>query len=78
MANYRAIVSINFDDDDLNELAEYLGVDAGSLDPSDSVNGALDNLEFGSGWLEQLFADGRPTITRLSEGINVEVNEHYS
>ncbi len=74
MSKYRAIVSITFDDDDLKDFANQIGTD--NLDASDAVNGSLDNLEFGSGWLEQLFEDGKPTIWRASGGIKVEVNEH--
>ena len=75
MTNYRAIVSITFDDDDLSEVAEAFGLDS-NPDALEMLNGSLDNLELGSGWVEQLFADGRPTIGRLSGGIMVEISEH--
>lgn len=74
MANYRAIVSITFDDDDLEQLAEECGIER--IDAYESINGSLDNLELGTGWLEQLFKNGNPTIHRMSGGINVEVNDH--
>jgi hypothetical protein len=78
MTTYRAIVSITFDDDDLQAMADNLGVEVERLrrDPGSTLNGCLDNLEFGGAWIEQLFADGEPTIMRLSGGIQVEVNPH--
>lgn len=76
MTQYRAIVSITFEDDDLQELAEALGVPVDRLDPHESLWGSLDILELGSGWVEQFFVDGEPTIARLSGGIAVEVNPH--
>ena len=76
MAQYRAIVSITFDGEELKDLAESLGVEPDRLDPHQSLDGALDNLELGSAWVEQFFVDGSPTIARLSGGIMIEVNEH--
>lgn len=76
MTKYRAIVSITFDTDDLEEAAESFGVDVDRLDPSETLNGYLDNLGLGYAWVEQMFEDGRPTIGRLSGGITVEINEH--
>ena len=73
MSKYRAIVSIEFDDEEVQEFAEMIG--AGSIDPDDYVSGHLDEI-FGSTWIEQLFKDGEPTIYRLSGGIMVEVSEH--
>lgn len=80
MTKYRAIVSITFNDDDLEEMAGNIGVEPDLLlrDPGSTLDGCLDNLEFGSAWIEQLFRDGEPTIVRLSGGIQVEVNEHES
>ena len=74
MTKYRAIVSITFDDADLQEIANEFGV--GNVDPHEALNGSLDNLDFGSGWIEQLFADGSPQICRMSGGIDVEVDYH--
>jgi hypothetical protein len=72
---YRAIVSIEFDDEDLATLAAQLGTD--DLDPADAVGGELDSMALGSGWVEQLFRNGRPTIHRLTgDGIQVTVNDH--
>ena len=76
MSKYRAIVSIEFDDDDLQELADALGVDLDRISPDEAVIGELDGLALGSAWLEQLFSNGQPTIARLSGGIQVEVNPH--
>lgn len=45
-------------------------------DAHNDLNGALDNLPFGSSWIEQIFEDGKPIIRRLSGGIMVEVNDH--
>jgi len=76
MTQYRAIVSITFDDDDLKELADAIGVPSDQMRADDALDGSLDNLEFGSGWVEQFFVNGKPTITRLSGGIAIEINEH--
>ena len=74
MINYRAIVSITFDSEDLQDFADSLGING--VAPDEALDGMLDNLEFGSGWTEQIFQDGHPTIARLSDGIIVEINEH--
>lgn len=76
MTSYRAIVSIEFDDDDLKDLADDLDIDVERPDPNDVLFGALQNLEIGNGWIEQMFADGEPQIVRLGEGILVEINPH--
>lgn len=75
MVKYRAIVSVTFDDEDLAQLAKLLDVEP-NLDPLQTLDATLDNLELGSGWIEQLFANGRPMMLRVSGGIMVEVNEH--
>ena len=51
---YKAIVSIEFDSDDLAELAANFGVSPSRMDPRDTLFGALQNLELGTGWIEQL------------------------
>ena len=76
MTLYRAIVSITFDDDDLQEFANAIGIEVDRLKPHETLDGCLDNLEIGSPWVEQFFVDGQPTIARLSGGIQVEINEH--
>jgi hypothetical protein len=77
MSKYRAIVSFTFDDGDLADLAENLGIYPSRLQPDDAINGEIDNLSFCSGWLEQLFRDGQPTIRRLTgDGISVEISPH--
>lgn len=76
MKKYRAIISIEFDDDDLQQLADEHDVDVSRMDPSDVMNGELDNMSFGNHWVEQIFCDGKPTIRRLSGGIKIEVNPH--
>jgi len=73
MSKYRAIVSITFDDDDLEELAEVLEFD--NPDAQDVLQGSLDNFVIGYPLIEQIFKDGEPTIRRLSGGIMVEVSE---
>jgi hypothetical protein len=73
MKKYRAIVSIEFTESDIDEVAEQIGVD--SLDPIDFVNGELDNMFFG-GWVEQVFEDEQPLIHRLTNGMMVEVNNY--
>lgn len=74
--NYRAIVSITFDESDLIELAEQLGVDPDRMDAMETLNASLDDLELGVGWVEQFFADGCEKMTRLSDGITIEINPH--
>jgi len=69
MANYRAIVSIEFDEEELEEIF------GPGTSPSEAVNGELDNLTFGSVWVEQIFRNKKPLITRLSGGINVEISD---
>ncbi len=76
MTKYRAIVSIEFDQEEIESFLEEIGADPESADPHDDLNSALDNLPFGSAWIEQIFEDGKPTIQRLSGGIMVEVNDH--
>ncbi len=78
MNQYRAIISINFDDEDIKEYAEMIGVSEERLsqDVDMLVNGVLDNIEFGSTWLEQLFINKNPSILRLTEGTTVEVSPH--
>lgn len=76
MTTYRAIVSVTLDEDDLQELADNIGIDVNKLDPLEAVNGSMDNIDLGSAWVEQLFKDGKPMITRLSGGIAVDINEH--
>lgn len=76
MAKYRAIVSIEFDSDDLEQFAEQNGFRSDDIDPMEFIGGEMDNLSVGSGWIEQMFVNGRPQITRLSGGIDVQINEH--
>ena len=76
MIQYRAIVSIYFDEEDLADLAENFGVDPERLDAGDCINGALDNLDFGRGWLEQIYVNGSPRIGYLTEGITVMISPH--
>lgn len=76
MSKYRAIVSIEFDQDDLDELCGMAGIDSGSIDPSDAISGCMDDLPFGYAWIEQLYQDGRETILRLSDGISVDISSH--
>ena len=65
MAHYRAIVSIEFDDEELEKF----------LDQELALASDLRNLTFGSGWVEQIFRNKKPLIARLSGGINVEVSD---
>ena len=76
MSKYRAIVSITFDDDDLKELAENIGINSSNdYGADDMLQGELDNFCLGSTWVEQIFKDGEQTIRRLSGGMMVEVSE---
>lgn len=54
LIKYKAIVSIEFDSDDLAELAAHYGVEPERMNPRDTLFGALQNLELGTGWIEQL------------------------
>jgi hypothetical protein len=76
MAKFRAIVSIEFDDEDLASLSEHLGIEPARLDPSEAINGVMDNSSFGNSWIEQIFQDGRATLTRISGGILTEIDPH--
>lgn len=69
MAHYRAIVSIEFDDEELEDIF------GPGTSPSEAVNGEIDNLTFGSGWVEQIFRNKKPLIARLSGGVNVEISD---
>lgn len=72
---YRAIVSIEFDDDDLAELAETFGVD--KVYAGDAITGEMDNLGFGVAWIEQLYCNGLPTVLRLNQGgLQITINDH--
>jgi hypothetical protein len=73
MSKYRAIVSITFDDEDLEEMAENIGIK--SIDVDQMLQGELDNFGLGCPWIEQIFKDRNPTIRRLSKGIMIEVSE---
>ncbi len=73
MSKYRAIVSITFDDDDLDDFSEWN--DGKHCDAQEILQGSLDNFVLGCPWIEQIFKDGEPTIRRLSGGIMVEVSE---
>jgi hypothetical protein len=75
MGKYRAIVSITFDDDDLSELARRLEVHPRPIDALDAIGGSLDNLDFGDPWVEQVYKDRRPMISRMSSGIDVQVSD---
>lgn len=74
MAKYRAIVSIEFDTDDLKEIAKQYG--STRIDAFEAISGEMDNLSFGCARIEQIFQDKEPTIHRLSGGINVEIYDH--
>jgi hypothetical protein len=75
MARYRAIVSVEFDDEDLQSLAESIGAD--NVDPNEGLTGELDNFGLGTYWIEQIFRNGIPTIHRLTrDGIQVTINDH--
>lgn len=76
MTKYRAIVSIFFDDEDLAELAEHIGVDVSRMDPHETLSGELDNLGIGRAWIEQVFENGMKTIRRGGGGMMVEINAH--
>jgi hypothetical protein len=69
MDHYRAIVSIEFDDEELEDIF------GPGTSASEAVNGELDNLTFGSGWVEQIFRNKKPLIAQLSGGISVEISD---
>lgn len=76
MSKYRAIVSITFDEKDLERLAKALCVHVKSVDAMDAVNSNLDNLSVGIGRLEQLFVKGKPTIDNLSDELLIAITPH--
>jgi hypothetical protein len=69
VANYKAVVTIEFDDQDLEDLAFSLGADKVNAD--DALRGELDSLRF-SAWvesidkIEKIYKADQPTILRLS------------
>lgn len=75
MPKYRAIVSIEFGDDDLKKLQEEIGAKE-PINPFDAVRFELDSFSFGTTSIEQIFRDGDMLLTRLSGGIYVEVDDH--
>lgn len=48
---YKAIVSITFDDDDIKQMKEEYG---SRFDLHDWVFGEMQNLSYGSGWVESI------------------------
>ena len=48
---YKAIVSITFDDDDIEQMKEEFGSRFGL---QDWIFGELQNLPYGSGWVERI------------------------
>jgi len=73
MSKYRAIVSITFDDDDLDDFSEWN--DGKHCDAQEILQGSLDNFVLGCPWIEQIFKDGKPMIRRLTKGVMVEISE---
>ena len=79
MTKYRAIVSIYFDDEDLEELADELGIEPERLsrDLHSTINGDLDQLSLSSNtWIEQIFVDGDPQVAHFGETMTVIVTDH--
>ncbi len=75
MARYRAIVSITFNDEELDDLAKAIGARR-RVEPFEALTGELDNFGLGTYWIEQVFRDREPTMVRLSGGIQVEISDH--
>jgi hypothetical protein len=72
---FRAIVSIEFDSEDLQTFAENLGID--EMDASDAITGELDGFGLGVAYLEQFYRNGQPTVHRLTgDGIEITINDH--
>lgn len=75
MTKYRAIVSIEFDSEDLRTFAEGMGVD--DIDACDAITGELDAFGLGCAYLEQFYRNGQPTVHRLAgDGIEITINDH--
>jgi hypothetical protein len=74
VSEYRAIVSIYLDDEDLEQLAEFHRVSIEKMDIFDVINAELDNIS-GRSWIEQIYKDKRPSINRLTRGIKVEISD---
>lgn len=76
MAKYRALVSIEFDDEDLTEFGETIGIPTGKSNASETISACMDDLPLGSSWLEQFFIDGKAQMYRIGDGLEVIINEH--
>lgn len=61
MAQYRAVVTIEFDDDDL-ENSGFEGED-----PHDVLFGELQNFGLGCAWIDELYRNEKPVLLHLGE-----------
>lgn len=52
--SYKAIISIEFDEDDIEEWREALGVSKQRFDVRDALFGELQNFPLGSPWIESI------------------------
>ena len=51
---YKAIISIEFDDDDIEEWRESLGASKQRFDIHEALFGELQNFPLGSPWIESI------------------------
>ena len=52
--NYKAIISIEFDDDDIEEWRESLGASKHRFDVREALFGELQNFPLGSPWIDSI------------------------
>lgn len=52
--SYKAIISIEFDEDDIEEWRESLGVSKQRFDVREALFGELQNFPLGSPWIESI------------------------
>ena len=52
--NYKAIISIEFDENDIEEWRKSMGVSKQRFDVHDALFGELQNFPLGSPWIESI------------------------
>ncbi len=72
MKRYRAIVSIEFTDEDLQEFSDIHG----DNDPAEAILAELDGMSFGKAFIEQMYANGEETIELEQSGVMLEIRDH--
>lgn len=52
--SYKAIISVEFDEDDIEEWRESLGVSKNRFDVREALFGELQNFPLGSPWIDSI------------------------